>query len=341
MELLDYLKALNEESGPSGFEAAVTETARSLLAPFADEISVDAMGNLIALRRCGRPGAKRLLLDAHLDEVGLIVTGAEEGFLRFSTIGGVDGRMLPGREVTLMSEPPRYGVICCPPTQALSEEKRENAAEIEEMFIDVGLTQEEAEKAIPVGTPGVFYSPILRLQGDAVCGRALDDRLCAAILIAVFEAVHDAEPDYDLYVMLSTQEEVGLRGAAVGAWTVDPDLCVTVDVTHAETPDEKSVHTFKAGKGCTIAVGPNASHGITQALRSTAEKHDIPYQIEVIPGHSGTNGWAIQLTRQGVATAILSVPLRYMHSPVETARLSDAEAAVRLLTEFVCGGAAS
>ncbi len=339
MRIEEYTRQLCRESGPSGFETAVADRAEELLRPLVDETWRDVMGNLFGLRRCGKEGAKRLLLDAHMDEVGFIVTEITEGFLRFSAIGGVDSRMLPGREVTVLGKETLYGVIDCLPPHVLTAEQREQAVQVKDVYIDLGLTQEETEKLVPIGTPGVFRGDLIRLQGDTISGKALDDRLCAAVLLSTLEELKGADLPCDLVVMLSTQEEVGCRGAKPGIWSADPDWCIAVDVTFARTPDSSEPGTFKAGSGCTIGVGPNANRNITEALMATAKEKEIPYSIEVLPGNSGTNGWPMQVSRQGVATAIVSVPIKYMHSPVETARLCDAEAAVKLLTEFVRGGA--
>lgn len=339
MRLEEYTRMLCRESGPSGFETAAADKAEELMRPLVDEVRRDVMGNLFGLRRCGKPDAKHLLLDAHLDEVGFIVTEITEGFLRFSAIGGVDTRMLPGREVTVMGEEPLYGVIDCLPPHVLTAEQREQAIQIKDLYIDLGLTQEEAEKRVPIGTPGVFRGDLVSLQGDCISGKALDDRLCAAVLLSALEELKGEELPWDLTVMLSTQEEVGCRGAKPGIWSANPDWCIAVDVTFARTPDSAEPGTFKAGTGCTIGKGPNCSRGITDALIETAKTKNVPYSIEVLPGNSGTNGWTMQVSRQGVATAVVSVPIKYMHSPVETVRLCDAEAAVRLLSEFIRGGA--
>jgi endoglucanase len=339
MRIEEYTRQLCRESGPSGFETAVADRAEELLRPLVDETWRDVMGNLFGLRRCGKEGAKRLLLDAHMDEVGFIVTEITEGFLRFSAIGGVDSRMLPGREVTVLGKETLYGVIDCLPPHVLTAEQREQAVQVKDVYIDLGLSQEEAEKLVPIGSPGVFRGDLIRLQGDTISGKALDDRLCAAVLLSTLEELKGADLPCDLVVMLSTQEEVGCRGAKPGIWSADPDWCIAVDVTFARTPDSSEPGTFKAGSGCTIGVGPNANRNITEALMATAKEKEIPYSIEVLPGNSGTNGWPMQVSRQGVATAIVSVPIKYMHSPVETARLCDAETAVKLLTEFVRGGA--
>ena len=339
MRLEDYALTLCAYPGPSGFESQVTDAAEELLRPLVDETRRDVLGNLFGLRRCGKPGAKKLLLDAHLDEVGFIVTEIAEGFLKFAAIGGVDPRMLPGCPVCLMTEPRLTGVIDCLPPHVLTAEQREQAVQLKDLYIDLGLSQEEAEKQVPIGTPGIFMEEIIQLQGDNLTCRALDDRLCAALLLRTLEELKGEDLPIDVEVMLSTQEEVGSRGAKPGIWSADPDWCIACDVTFAKTPDGSEPGTFKAGSGCTIGVGPNCTRSITEALIETAKAKEIPYSVEVLPGNSGTNGWAMQVSRQGVATALVSVPIKYMHSPVETARLCDAEAAVKLLTEFIRGGA--
>ena len=339
MRLEDRALQLCPWPGPSGFESRVTNAAEELLRPLVDEVRRDVMGNLFGLRRCGKPGAKKLLLDAHLDEVGFIVTEISEGFLKFAAIGGVDPRVLPGCPVAVMTENRLTGVIDCLPPHVLTAEQREQAVQLKDLYIDVGLSQEEAEKQVPIGTPGIFMDEIIQRQGDNLTCRALDDRLCAAMLLCTLEELQGEDLSIDVEVMLSTQEEVGSRGAKPGIWSADPDWCIACDVTFARTPDGSDPGTFKAGSGCTIGVGPNCTRSITEALIETAKNNDIPYSIEVMPGNSGTNGWAMQVSRQGVATAIVSVPIKYMHSQVETVRLCDGEAAVRLLTAFIRGGA--
>lgn len=339
MTIKETTRELCALSGPSGFEEAVARRAKELLEPLVDEITADSMGNVLALRRCGKPGARQLLLDAHLDEVGFIVTEVAEGFLKFSALGGLDERTLPGREVRVLApEGPLYGVVACLPPHVLTAEQKEQAVEIKNLFIDLGLSQAEAEKRVPIGTPGVFEGPMFDLQGDNFVSKALDDRICAAVVLQVLENLKGEELPCDLAVMFSAQEEVGLRGAAPGAFRLAPDWCIAVDVTHARTPDAPKGETFEAGKGCIVGVGPNANRAMTKAIMDAAKEQEIPYSVEVMPRSSGTNGWAIQITRQGVATAIVSVPVKYMHSPVEAASLADAEAAADLITAFIRGG---
>ncbi|MDE6590568.1 MAG: M42 family peptidase, partial [Oscillospiraceae bacterium] len=195
-----------------------------------DEVWIDRLGDVVGMRCCGKPGAKKLLLDAHLDEVGLTVVGIENGFLRFQGIG-VDPRMLPDREVTVLTDPPMLGVVACLPPHVLSAEDREKAPKMEELFIDVGLGQEEAERRIPLGTPVVYKADFLHLGEHQLCGKAMDDRACFESLLRAVELLEGRKLNVDLYVVGSTREEVGGMGAKVVTQVLSPDYCVAVDVT--------------------------------------------------------------------------------------------------------------
>lgn len=330
MDMKHVLETLCGCTAPSGFEAPAAQAARVLLEPLVDETTIDRMGNLIGVRRCGVEGAKKVLLDAHLDEIGLIVTGAEEGYLRFRTIGGVDPRMLPGREVQILTQPPMAGIVSAPTSQQDDESK---AVPISELVVDAGLTQAEAERL--VGTPMVYRGACFPLGEDQMCGKAMDDRSCFATLLRCMELLKDKTLDVDVYVMGSTREEVSGVGAAVGTWAVQPDCCVAVDVTHGRTPDGPAEKTFVLGDGPAVGVGPNMTRWMSRRLLDQAQARKIPVQQEIMAGHTGTNGWEMQISREGVATAVLSVPLKYMHSPIEVLSLTDLENTAALLAAFV------
>lgn len=336
MEMEQRLERLCAVGAPSGFERPVVLAAREQLEPLVDEVWIDRLGSLVGVRRCGKPGAKRLLLDAHLDEVGLTVTGIEKGFLRFQGIG-VDARMLPDREVTVLADPPLLGVVACLPPHVLSAEDREKAPQMEELLIDVGLSQEEAERLIPLGTPVVYRANFLRLGERQLCGKAMDDRACFAALLRTAELLQGRELGVDLYILGSVREEIGGMGAKVAAQTIAPDYCVAVDVTHGHTPDASRDETFELGGGPAVGIGPNAARWMTRKMMETAAAENIPVQKEVMEGSSGTNAWPVQIANEGVATAVLSIPLKYMHTPVETLDKNDIEAAARLLAAFAAG----
>lgn len=316
-------------TAPSGFEAPAAAVAAELLRPLVDEVSIDRMGNVLGVRRSKTPGAPKLLLDAHLDEIGLIATGVEDGFLRFRSIGGVDPRMLPGRELVVLTDPPLRGLVACP---AGGDEDK--SVPLNELYVDVGLSQEEAERAVPVGTPMVYRAGCFPLGEEQMCGKSMDDRACFVTLLRAAELLRDKELDVELHIMGSTREEVSGAGAVVGTWAVAPDFCVAVDVTHGKTPDGPADKTFDLGGGPAIGVGPNMTRWMTERMIAKAREHSIPYQLEIMSGHTGTNGWEMQISREGVATSVLSLPLKYMHTPVETLSLADMEGVAQLLAAF-------
>ena len=316
-------------TAPSGFEGPAAAVAAELLRPLVDEVSIDRMGNVLGVRRSKTPNAPKLLLDAHLDEIGLIVTGVEDGFLRFRSIGGVDPRMLPGRELVVLTDPPLRGLVACP---AGGDENK--SVPLNELYVDVGLSQEEAERAIPVGTPMVYRAGCFLLGEEQMCGKSMDDRACFVTLLRAAELLRDKELDVELHILGSTREEVSGAGAVVGTWAVAPDFCVAVDVTHGKTPDGPADKTFELGGGPAIGVGPNMTRWMTERMIAKAKEHGIPYQMEIMSGHTGTNGWEMQISREGVATSVLSLPLKYMHTPVETLSLADMEGVAQLLAAF-------
>lgn len=335
MDLSKTLQALSALTGPSGFEGPVAEAAVELMRPLMDQAQVDRFGNAVGVRLCGKPGAPKLLLDAHLDEIGLAVTGIEEGFLRFRSIGGVDPRMLPDREVTILTDPPMFGVVACLPPHVLRQEDMKAAIAMDQLYIDVGLDQAQAEAAVPIGTPISFRDGARPLGEGEICGKSLDDRSCFVTLLRAAELLKDKPLDVDLYLMGSTREEVaGYGGAQVGTYAIHPDYCVAVDVTHGKTPDGPKDRTCELGGGPAIGVGPNMTRWMTQRMTAKAKERKIPYQLEVMAGNTGTNGWVMQIVREGIATSVISLPLKYMHSPVEVVALEDMEQVAALLAAF-------
>lgn len=336
MDIWNALERLSAERGPSGFERPVVEAARELLAPYVDETWIDRMGNLVGVKRCAKAGAKKLLLDAHLDEIGLIVTGVEEGFLRFQSIGGVDPRMLPDREVVILTKEPIFGVVVCLPPHVQTREDADKAIDLSDLYIDVGMSQAEAKARIEVGTPIAYRGGCFPLGDKRVCGKSLDDRSCFVALLLCAKLLKDAALDVDVYFMGSTREEISGAGAMCGTFAIAPDWCVAVDVTHGETPDVRDPkgRAFTLGSGPAIGVGPNMTPWVTKRLRRKAEAQGMPYQLEVMTGDTGTNAWGMQICREGIATGIVSLPLRYMHTPIEVLDKEDMKRLGQLLYAF-------
>ncbi|MDR0916825.1 MAG: M20/M25/M40 family metallo-hydrolase [Oscillospiraceae bacterium] len=333
MELIDILQRLSATDAPSGFEQPVAELAAELLRPYCAEVTVDPLGSVIARRPCGREGAKRVLLDAHIDEIGFVITGEDAGFLRFSNIGGVDPRVLPASTLKILTEPPIFGVVDVMPPHVLAAGESDKAQKIEDLRLDVGGV------SVPVGTPAVFAVPSTSIGEHFFMGKALDDRACFAAIVAALDKLGDTPLDFDVYVLASTQEEVGTRGAQPAAYAINPDFAIVADVTFGDQPDLKPHETAKLGSGASIDLCPNADRAFSKKIIAIAEKIGKPLQIFANgEGQSGTNAAEIQLARDGVVTALLGLPLRYMHTPSETLDLRDVDALAEIIAETLKGG---
>lgn len=321
------IKELTESFGPSGSEDKIRETIIEKVRPYADSINVDKMGNIIAQK--GTSG-ERLMLAAHMDEIGIIVTNIDDkGFLRFSNVGGLSPFTIIGERVVFANG--TIGVFGMEKMDDMKDLK------INKMFIDIGaLSREEAKQKVKIGDMGTFYREC-SISGDYIISKALDDRAGCAVLIKVMEQLK--KPGYQTFFVFTVQEEVGLRGAKTSSFGVDPDLAIAVDVTLTGDTPEAPKMAVALGKGPAIKVKDNSiiSHPkIKDALISAAEQKKVPYQLEVLE-FGGTDSGAIHLSRSGVPSGGLSIPSRYVHSPSEMVHLKDLEMAVELLTGFIEG----
>lgn len=332
MNLVQTLSDLCQVPAVTGFERAGAESVVSLLAPLVDEVRIDKVGSVIGLRRCGRENARTVLLDAHLDQIGFVVTEVlDGGFLRFAPVGGIDPRMLLGGEVDILTDEPLYGVISCTPPHLLKPGEEDKAVPIHEMLIDTGLL--DAKTRVKVGTPIVFRQKMLQLSGDSITGKCLDDRAGIVSILYALEKLKNVALAVDLAVLISVQEETSSLGAIAGGYALRPDYAIAVDVTHAKSPDAPD--EFEYGGGVAIGLGPNLNTALSKALIRTAKAEGMDYQLEVMEGFTGTNAWDLQIAGTGAATALLSIPLRYMHTPIETIKLSDLESVGDLIYHFL------
>lgn len=320
--------------GVTGFECHAAQAAQKLLAPYCDHTEIDRYGNVLGWKSCGKPNAKTVLLDAHIDQIGFMVTDVlDGGFLRFTQVGGIDPRMLLGAEVTILTESPLYGVIACMPPHLLAAGEQDKAVPMHEMLIDTGLL--DAKPVIPIGTPVVFAQPPYTLTEGQVTGKCLDDRAGFIAVVQALKQLKDSDLDIDLVICGSVHEETDSLGALTASFRIQPDYGIAVDVSHAKTPDSSSDEAFEFGGGVLIGMGPNMHRGLTTQLIKTARAEQIPYQIEVMEGNTGTNAWNMQVVRSGIAMGLLSIPLKYMHTPIETIQLSDIASASNLITAFL------
>ncbi|MGQ9492868.1 MAG: M42 family metallopeptidase [Anaerolineae bacterium] len=338
MQINELLKKLSEASGVSGYEADVRELVREEFSHYADEIRVDAMGSLIALKR-GETAQQlprhSIMLAGHMDEIGLLVTKLEKGFLRFSTVGGFDLRVLPGQEVIVHGRRDLPGIIATRPPHVLTPEERERITPLDQLFIDVGLPDDELAKWVRVGDVITLQRQFTELAGNLVAGKAFDDRAAVVCIAHCLQHLSTMKHTWDVYAVATVQEEVGLKGALTSTFGLAPDIGIAIDVCHGNMLGVPEVDTVNVGGGPAIAFGPNIHSLMYSRLVETANSYEISYQPDPTPGPSGTDAWAMQVTREGIPTALVSIPLRYMHTTVETLSLKDLERAGRLLALFI------
>lgn len=331
----ELLQQLSDLRGTSGFEYRLTQQVAALFKPFADEVSIDALGSVTAVRRCGKPNAKKVMIEAHCDEIGLMVSEIDpRGFLKFVNIGGVDQRILPSSEVIVHGKVDVPGIIGAKPPHLQEGGEGDKSTKMKDMAVDTGMDYEQVSALVSVGDSISFAQSVGSLAGGQFSGKTLDDRAGVAAVLTVLRQLQKCDLEVDLYAVAAVQEEVGCRGAKTAAYTISPDLAVAIDVCHAITPDN-SENAFLVGSGTVISVGPNIHPRLAQRLFDTAKQHRIPYSVDVDGGNTGTDAWTIQIAQNGVATALLSIPLKYMHTPVETVSIADVQATADLLTCFV------
>ncbi len=321
------IQKLVESVGPSGYEDSVREFVRSETAPLADEIRVDALGNLIVRKGTKKEGGLRVMLSAHMDEIGVIATHIDEnGFVRFTSIGGVRPHTCYGGRVHFVSG--ARGVISAERIEAM-----DRMPGLDKMFIDVGATS-RADCPVKVGDIAVFERPFLDL-GNRLVSKAMDDRIAVAVLIETLRQL-TATP-HEVFFVFSTQEEVGLRGSTTAAFGVDPDLGISVDVTLTGDTPKAPVMEVSLGKGPAVKVrdgGMLADPRVVRWMSDTAEAAGIAYQLEVLEGGT-TDAKAMQVTRAGMPAGCVSIPCRYVHSPSEMVDYRDVQDSVRLLVALL------
>lgn len=334
MNIQELIFNLCTARGVSGDENAAASVAERYLAAFA-ETSVDCNGNVIAV--CGNPSAeKTILLDAHLDQIGLIVTDINEnGFVKVAACGGIDVRTLQN-EVFETKDGAR-GTVCCLPPH-LSDGSESKAEPMSKVWLDFGMSREEVQEHLETGDTLTFSEKPAMLLNGRITSPALDNRSSVAAMIAAGELVKDAQ-DYKVVILLSVQEETYGTGAATGAFSQEPDEAIVVDVSFASQPDVSGQYAgIELGKGPMIGIAPILNREMTDTLAGLAQSLDIPFQYEPLPGSTGTNADKITVSGCGVTTALISIPERYMHTQSEVIDPADVENTARLIAAYILRG---
>jgi len=342
-DLKELLKAFSDASGPSGFEGEASDLLRRTLAPVVDTVTVDVLGNVIGTRRGGGPS---LMIAAHMDEIGVMVKYVDEqGFLRFVPIGGwFDQTILGQRMIVHGSKGRLVGVIGSKPPHLMDEEDRKKPIKLRDMFIDIGAKSaaDAADLGVEIGTIVTLDRSMAEMANGYVTGKAFDDRAGVVMMVAALQRVQTRDVRATVHAVGTVQEEVGLKGARTSAFGLDPDVALVSETTipgdHPEIKKEQ-VH-LETGKGPGITVADADGRGIIVSrpvldwLRSTAEAASIPYQLDIISGGT-TDATAIHLTKSGIPAGVISVPTRYLHSPVEVLSLDDLDRGAELIAQAI------
>ena len=338
----DFLKRLLSTPGPSGFETAAAKVWRQEASGFADHVAGDVSGNSIAVLEGS--GGPRVMLAGHIDEIGVMVTHVDDdGFVYFDGIGGWDPQVLVGQRIRLLTRSGDVvGVIGKKPIHLMRGEERDKVSKIHDLWIDVGVRGRDAvkERGVRVGDPGVIDVPLIDFGNGVIASRGIDNRIGAFVVLEALRMLSKEPAAARVAAVATVQEEIGFYtggGAATSAFQIEPDVAVVVDVTFAgDAPgiDKKEVGDHKLGGGPVLTRG-SASHPLVfERLAEIADREKIPFTITAAPKYTSTDADGIFLSRKGVATVVLSVPNRYMHSPNEMVDVKDLDAAARLIAAF-------
>ncbi|MEA4813111.1 MAG: M20/M25/M40 family metallo-hydrolase [Anaerolineaceae bacterium] len=343
IDLVPHIKQLLSAAGLSGNEAPVREILAEAWGPVSDELITTNGGSFIAFQRgTGESPRPKVLIAAHMDAIGLMVTAIEEGFLHFTQVGGVDPRILPGQMVMVHASAQGVqqareipGMVVMPPAHQLPADAPSGVLGLNHLLIDTGLEAKEVEKWVRVGDFIHFAQEPLELAGETICGHTLDNRGSVAALSVCLDILSRRKHVWDVYGDATAQEEVFGTGSITDPVLVRPDLAIVIDVTFSKGPGGNGYRSCEIGKGITITSGPQDHPYLVNKLAKLAENLDIPYSIEAVPSPGGTDAYSIQTAESGIPTVEIGLPLRYMHTPVELVSIKDIRRAGRLMAEFI------
>jgi tetrahedral aminopeptidase len=331
-----FLKSLISAPGLSGHEAPVRELIEEAWRPLTDELSSSPLGSLHGLKQGAGPEPRQsILLAAHMDAIGLMVTGIVDGFLRITEVGGLDVRVLPGQLVTVHGREDLPGIIVQPPARLLPPAAQNGSVPLKYLLLDTGLHPGKVEKLVRPGDLVSFAQPPSELRGELLCGHTLDNRASIAAVTQCLQELQGRAHSWDVWAVATVQEEVTMAGARTSSYHLRPQLAIAIDTTWAKGPGTPDHKTFPLGKGPTLGWGPNIHSGFHKAMKELADRLELPNTLEIMPRHSGTDAFALQIAAEGIPTMVVSIPLRYMHTPVEVVSLKDITRTGHLLAEFI------
>lgn len=331
----DTLRNLSLFNAPPGNEESLSRFISDIFSKHTDTVSIDSFNNVCGIKKSRTNNSKKIALYAHMDEIALMVTDIDKnGFINFIPIGGIDSRILLSQEVIIHGNKDVLGIIGAkPPNLQTDDDKKE--IKIGRLYIDIAMTNEQARENINIGDYITFKGKWTELQRDIISSKSLDNRAGVAAVIEIMKELNNDSLRTDVVYNITTQEEVGLRGAKVNSFSLQPDLAVVIDAGFGDMPGLEKDETFILGGGPAIAVGPSLHPALSKELIKYAKKENIPCQIDVENGNTGTEAWSIQVSGEGVPVILVSIPLRYMHTTVETISMDDVKNTAKLISGFI------
>ena len=339
----EFIHNMSLQVGTSGHEESVSQFVRGEFEKYCDEVSVDEYFNVTGIMRGDKWGTceegknyPRIMICAHMDEIAMMVKEIDDdGFIRVSTVGGFDMRLLPGLEVIIHGKEDIRGIMAAKPNHVQEDDEKGKALGTNSLFIDTGCSAEKVKDIVSIGDIVTYDSEMGELKNGLLFGKAMDDRAGIAILIATMLELKRFHFGAEVSFVATVQEEVGTKGAQMVSYRIKPDIGIAIDVTHGSSPDAPAPGTIPMDKGICMAFGPNMHPTLFNRLKSVADDYAIPYATELCKGPTGTDARSIQISGEGIPTLLLEIPLRYMHTPVEVISLDAVKKAGRLLANFI------
>jgi putative aminopeptidase FrvX len=337
-DILPFLKSLISSSGVSGYETPVAKLIQEKWKPLVDELRFSRVGSLHGLKKGnGRGKRPAVMIATHMDAIGMRVTKITDGFLHITEVGGIDVRVLPGAQVTVHASSGEElpAVIAMPSSKLLPDTAGDGAVEIDYLLVDSGLSPRDVEKKMRVGDLVSFANDPMELAGDILSGHTVDNRASVTALTVCLEELQSKPHLWDVWAVATVQEETSFLGAYTSAFDIRPQIAIAVDGTFAKGPGANGWQSYPMGKGVGLCMGPNIHPFLHNKLKELAEKLEIPWFLDVTYAHSGTDAYPMQVTAEGIPTALVEFPIRYMHTTVESVAVKDIQRAGRLMAEFI------
>lgn len=336
MDCIKKLKELTNLVGVSGNEGNLANVLRDEFLKYGFDVTVDRFFNVIAKKSGKGKSERSIMLTAHMDEIGLMVKGIDDkGFILFTNVGGIDPKVLISKEVVVHGKRDLFGIIGQKPPHLMTKDEYSKVQAMNELSIDVGYNKEQLSKIVSVGDVITFKSQPVVLNENFVSNKTMDNRSGVVTMLLVAELISDVDTDLDVYFVVTTGEEFNLAGASVVSYKINPDFAIVVDACHGAMSEVPKEETFELNDGVVIGVGPNLHKNFTKKIMDVAKDMSMPCQIDVEPGDTGTECWAIQVARNGIPTALISIPVKYMHTMIEMVCEEDLKNAANVIKGVV------